>query len=327
MAQTFNDFMLECATYEYSKENYELMKECSELVLMEQYIENQRFYVENVAELTTEATFTEGYFAESVSDEKIQAITESFGEKIGKAADTIIKGIKNLIARIVKFFRSLSAKFSNTSKEGIELYKKLKEAKISAAQYEELGKKLASVCRSTGLTIYNQQNFTVELGVGGAVATKYLRYYQVAFADKTVKLGLEDSDDCVDGEVLAKILGRFVKAKKGYDFDSTMKLIESAKETGKKEGVIVYANDKVLEKVNTKLGECEKLCEYLEKVQLEKAQDVSKMREAWAKINAVVAATMRQYGGYAKYRQRSHQTIKEFLNGAAAAEKPADEKK
>lgn len=323
MAQTFNDFVAECASYPYSKENYELMKECSELVLIEQYVENQAYYAENVLEMDGEISFTEGYFIESASSERLEAITESFGEKISKVASTIANGFKRVIAGFINFFKKIGAKYSDSSKKSSEYYKKLKAANLSKEQYEEIGKGLASLCRSSGLVIYKAQPFSVELGVTGAVAATYLKYYQVALSTTTVKLGLEDSDNCVDAGALAKVMHKFVKGKKNYDFESVSKIIDSERAEGKKTGVVVYANDKAINKVVASLEESQKLAEYIEKAQTDKAKedgakaaDLSKMREAWAKINTTVAATIKQYNGYVKYRWRAFYEFDKVLGGA-----------
>ena len=75
MATTFRDFIVECDMYPHSLEAYELMKECCELQVTAQFLENQEFLQENAAILTDgNVTFTEGYFAETVDSATIESI-------------------------------------------------------------------------------------------------------------------------------------------------------------------------------------------------------------------------------------------------------------
>ena len=63
---TVGQFLKECSNYEYSKERYDLMKECSELELMEQFISDQKYMKENA--------MNDDYYSESVDDESLVAI-------------------------------------------------------------------------------------------------------------------------------------------------------------------------------------------------------------------------------------------------------------
>ena len=74
---TFRDFIYECENYEYSNEYYEIMKESSEVLLMENYIANQEYLKESVIP----DGISEGYFSEAADDDKIQQIMEAAEEK------------------------------------------------------------------------------------------------------------------------------------------------------------------------------------------------------------------------------------------------------
>lgn len=322
MAQTFNDFIAECVAYPYSRENYELMKEAAEIDIMSQYLENQAFYAENVAEDVFDVAYTESFFMESASDEQIQAIEESFGSKIKSFFAGIGKKISALIDKIIRFFKKIAAEFSKTSRVGIDYYKKLKEKKLTEEQYEGLGKDLESMAGSVGLKIYKRQKFEVDLGVRGSSTLKYLKYFQVALSNKTVFLGLQDSDDCVDADTLVKVMNKFTGDKKKADFDSTVKLIESARAEGAKSGVEVFANEDKIMKVVDALEKCKKKLsgQYMDTLESEigsakpgEVKDVSKFQSSWAMINATVGATLKQYAGYVKYRHRAFLAFDKLL--------------
>ena len=108
MAQTFNDFVAECEGYKHSKEHYDIMKECSEIALCEQFIEDQAYIAENVAELTGVVNFTESYFSEAASDDQIKALYEKVETKKGNVLARIWAALKKAVAAVVKFFKNIA---------------------------------------------------------------------------------------------------------------------------------------------------------------------------------------------------------------------------
>lgn len=141
MAKTFKDFMLECEMYPHSKENYDLMKECAELGIMEKYLEDQKFYQEHKEQLTAgDIAITESYFAEAVDENTMEAFTEKY-----KAASNSISGkIKNGLKRILKTFANLFAKIGNkfdeTTSAGQNVLKKLNGMKLTDEQVADIKK-------------------------------------------------------------------------------------------------------------------------------------------------------------------------------------------
>ena len=84
---TFGEFVREVELYEYSQENYDLVKECAELQVIGRYIDNQKFIAENAAFVESAGSvYGDGYFMESVSENDIQALEESFKTKAGNIA-------------------------------------------------------------------------------------------------------------------------------------------------------------------------------------------------------------------------------------------------
>ena len=101
---TVGQFLKECSNYEYSKERYDLMKECSELQLMEEFILDQKYMKENV--------MNDDYYSESVDDESLVLLQESFKEKImilrKKIMIKIILLIQKLMNTLSKFIKKLA---------------------------------------------------------------------------------------------------------------------------------------------------------------------------------------------------------------------------
>lgn len=127
-AYTYRDFLTECENYKHSNECYETMKEAAEIVLIEQFIIDQRFNARN------KETFTEGYLMESVSDEYIAEAEESLFKKAGALCKKIVDGIVKAVTNFFKWLKTSVTK----------LFKK-KEVKVEANKLsEEERKELAS---------------------------------------------------------------------------------------------------------------------------------------------------------------------------------------
>lgn len=127
-AYTYRDFLTECENYKHSNECYETMKEAAEIVLMEQFIIDQRFNAKN------KETFTEGYLMESVSDEYIAEAEENLFKKAGALCKKIANGIVKAVTNFFKWLKNSVTK----------LFKK-KEVKVEANKMsEEERKELAS---------------------------------------------------------------------------------------------------------------------------------------------------------------------------------------
>lgn len=110
---TVADFMYECLSFPYSKENYDLMVECSQIALMEQYIENQEFIKENAEVITNNKNiFTETYFQEA-DDIKKDNIKNKKNGAIAHIFLQIWKIICNLWKRFCKVFSTAWGKISN----------------------------------------------------------------------------------------------------------------------------------------------------------------------------------------------------------------------
>lgn len=130
--QTIRDFVEECKCYEYSTEYYNLMKEASEIDLMEKYLENQEFALENAEFINVEGgySFTEGMFIESSSVDLNQSyyLMEKKDKKKSGFFATIWKAIKRLFEKIANFFKKLfgaAQKSRSAKKEADKIWKKI----------------------------------------------------------------------------------------------------------------------------------------------------------------------------------------------------------
>lgn len=98
---TIRDFINECKNYQYSQEYYDIMKESAELLIMEQFVADQKFNKENTT------VFSEGYLTEACSEEQVESINESIKEKAGNLVNKIGTSLNNAIKAVKAFFKKL----------------------------------------------------------------------------------------------------------------------------------------------------------------------------------------------------------------------------
>ena len=105
MIKTYNDLILACESFGYSKEYYEMMKEAAEIDLMNIYVANQEYMAENTEAITESANVLEDYFQEAVSGETIKNIAKTAASKTANLAKKIWAKIKQVLKAIGNFFK------------------------------------------------------------------------------------------------------------------------------------------------------------------------------------------------------------------------------
>lgn len=130
---TFKDFTKECEMFEHSSEYWDMCKECSEIELTEQYINNQLIQRDYLAEtgiipLEERAQLTEGFFAEAATDDQLLTLMEEVEQKKEKWYKRIWNWIKDKIAKFAKWLHKCAT--------GTEL--------VTKAEYDALMAKMNS---------------------------------------------------------------------------------------------------------------------------------------------------------------------------------------
>jgi len=107
MSQTYGELMKEIVSMPYSKDMFNLEKECAELSVLESYIENQQYLSENFDD-----NVNVDYMLEAANESTIKKIMNSIGTKItniGKKIWDLFMNLLDMIGRaagaIVKWFR------------------------------------------------------------------------------------------------------------------------------------------------------------------------------------------------------------------------------
>lgn len=114
---TIQDVLNDCQSWDHSKEHFDLMKECSELRLMEQYLADQQYMLEMANDEVFKSFKESGMFAESASEDKLKAYREQADMKKQGIISKIIAGLKKLWNTIISFFKGLWKKITKADEK------------------------------------------------------------------------------------------------------------------------------------------------------------------------------------------------------------------
>ena len=108
MIKTYNDLKVYCENFQYSSEYYDLVKESMELDLMQCFIEGQYF-----VQYTESAALLDDVFMEVINPEKLTSIVNQVGTKAAAFGSKVIQKVKDLIPRMIRFFKAFAKKIMN----------------------------------------------------------------------------------------------------------------------------------------------------------------------------------------------------------------------
>lgn len=350
MAQTFRDFIVECELYPYSKENFDIMKECAELRLQEKYLENAR-YIASAASTFTEANgfhLSEGYFQESVDADFLEATEADAGKKKLGILGKIINGVKWLIGKLAKFFLFIGGKLEKLSEKFNPILDKIRAFDITKENAEALRDAIwakgTKAWNTTGLPFVNKLAFKYK-DVSGDVRAAIEYFCCICFApdeffikpgDTTGPINLADYDGMLRGSDITNIANHFVQCiKTGADTSSLQAKLQEKAEVIQKKGIIVE-NDKRIAEAATALEEVQKKLQEQEAIFKQKAADdaelggfdaenISAIQKALTAFTKSVGATQRFYADLAKFKADAVKNINAFIDGQNA--KAEDEEK
>lgn len=151
---TFGDYIKECELFPYSKENYDLIKEASELNLAAMYLENQEFIMEN-SELA--GSCVAGYMVEAADLTTVNDVKEKVSEKKNKWVEKARKVFNRIISAIKSFWNSIVNRFRKIS----DRCKKLKEdfavVKLTDEQKDQIKHIVNTAIEESGIPISDDQ--------------------------------------------------------------------------------------------------------------------------------------------------------------------------
>lgn len=203
---TIGDFVTEAALFDISKENFEFVKECGELQLMEIYAESVDYVTENAEELSDNEL---GMLVTEAAASK-----EGIGDKIkGKAKklwDLIVRLCKKVASAIASFFGKLTRVFPKKRTEKIARLEtacsNITEALAKAKKKDEKAPIVDAINKAIGSVLSaNEQNKEAAGEVAAAFTCS--RYPNVAKFLKAIG-GL----DGVDKEQARRAIGIMISS-------------------------------------------------------------------------------------------------------------------
>lgn len=351
MAKTFKDFILECEMYPHSKENYELMKECSELAIMEKYLEDQAFYQEHAEMLSAEdISITESYFQESVDQNTIEAFNEKYSAKTNSIGGKIKSGLLRIVKTFANLFAKIGNKFDETTSAGQNVLKKLNGMKLTDEQVSDIKNIVDSAKNkdSSNFPIAPNQpylkNVKLQYVSGDNSFSELKNDLAAALSDKVVVANVFATNSGTNvntetiGAVPVDVIRDTCKAViegNGHQIVGAMKALSSTWLDVKKHGMKINVNTKQIDKNAQELND---ICAKIEQMGKENAQVfgalagaagnaagaqenvgakvMQDMNSAYAAITACIGQSTRIYTKLNAYRQSVITGLSNYLKSA-----------
>lgn len=358
MAQTFRDFVIECELYPYSKENFEIMKECSELRLQEKYLENARYIAASASMYTVENGYhlSEGYFQEAVDASFLEATEDAAEKKKVGIFGKILKGIQWLIGKLAKFFAFIAGKLDKLAGNTEKVAEKVQVFDISPENIENVKDALMLKGNSLLTSVKNISTTGIDItklhitGVAAEVVN-YIKYYlAILFGTDEIRIlpnntsgplnladYVTDTTGIVDIGTLNEVINVISSVKNEKYMVSTSALtgaiarFDKAVETTKKTGVDISLKPAKIQEIQAQLVKNQTAIEKLQKFVTDKSneqadfglvsQDLTMISTFISqKLTGAVSATIRFYSDLLKYKDQALKNLNELVDKAAPAE-------
>lgn len=345
---TFSDMICECEMYPYSKEYFEIMKECFELKLTAKAINNQLFLRENVNNLRSrEVVFTEGYFMESSSDETLEIIMEDFNSKVEKLESFFKKKFEKICSGFIALLKKLGIKFDNLRPQAKMVYKKLSQHKFSISDIQQLetiiNTELEKYKHSFRIR-HNQPGWesipiNTEDNSDSNKIAEIKNHLSPCISSKKVILDPSPSGDvntigALSAESIYAALKCLKNGKKvnAINCKNAKSLLEESWKKACKDGIEMKVSSESLASIANELS---KLNQTLfqktggssnindsvsnkAKDSNEKADDMDELRKVFAPINVCLSKTMTLYSGFLNYRYNVINKLNSFLDKSSS---------
>ena len=253
---TVKEFLLEYENYDHSKEHYDLMKECAELSLLNQYISNQEFMAENTEQLFGEdSSFNESYFCEKVDADTLKQLKEKAADKAGKIWGMIVAGVKKIVKAVVNFIPKLLDKLKRFSEDQKKIAEYLKKNKITKAQWEKFAKRAARLEENnkhfSNFDVPAEKRYSVKFEEGIPADFKdYGKYLYFLIETSHINVNINDVNDksskIIDMDDALALAGFLAKTERISDKEikKQKKKMETMIKGVNKHGLKLYVNHK-----------------------------------------------------------------------------------
>lgn len=183
MIKTYNDLIVACENFGYSKEYYEMMKEAAEIDLMNIYVANQEYMSENADYITECADVLDGYFQEATGSENVANVKKNAVGKSNNLFKRIWAKIKQIFRAIINFFRRFTG-HTEQHMARINAYKdllKIETSKIPGAS--EIVDKYEKKIRDLDIIVLDANGRPIKFGKPGAKSDNRIKVMQKVVTD------------------------------------------------------------------------------------------------------------------------------------------------
>ena len=344
MAQTFRDYIVELENYEFSREYFDLMKECAELELQEKFLENQEFAATYGCHYTEAAGYclTENYFAEAADEQQTETVKAEAGKKKVGIVRKILGLVKTALQKIAGFLRKMAKGLDSLAAKTDPIAKKLTKWNLTKEDATEIMTALKigandTYSKTVGPTVKSLKlKFT---NVEDSERTAILHCLNILFEDEMLYFSPKDNGSVLplsnyDGLVeINQLIEIIVKiSKSGSGILNSFSGLDGAVKAVKTKGLYVSFNKDKIEKGIEELQENLKLfeetfsAENIEKMILEgnlSDEEAAKWRSIPIKnatLMKSIAATIRFYNDIIKYRADVAKNLTKFISDKEAFE-------
>ena len=303
---TIQEVLTEYEFYTHSKEHYDLLREETELSLMEMYIEDQKFIMENA-----EAIKSTTMLFENASADSLQLVKEAAEEKAANLFVKIWNGIKKAISFVIKAFKKLFSKIFKSDKQIVNFCEK---HEFTQEELIKILKVNDSIPSFHGMVVFNRNgaNINVADDINLSNSEKGLCSSFINFAIGNVVNFNVKSSDIPNAVSIDRFIAAVNNMKSFLDKDSAIQIskdIDRALEDNNFIPVDIY-NDK--NNLANKISELEDLLKILEE-QKDKFQGSVNLRAAYENIVKVIPDTVKFYNGIILLHDKICTTIRSFM--------------
>lgn len=361
---TLKEFLLESELFRYSKEKYELDKTCSELAVMEQYIESQEFFMKNMKYTDGTIALSESTAFPLITSEVLDSLKEQYFVKLESVGRSIKKGFLAVINGIKSFFMKLVGKWDPLTKRGQAVLKELQKRTLTDADTKSIGEILSGVVSESKINLFDNQKFRAKVTLPGDTDGKIGNQLAAALSDSViiVEVALDGSREgiskedvlAMDGRTLLKALEILDDGFSESNVAAAWRKVSSAWAESKRKGLEVSVDTRIIKDVADKL---QKVIDELKLKEGEIAQKVTRdatlisaatggsdtstgrtiqagtaaatagITEFFSKLKGAIAPTMSVYNSIGTFRSQSISKLESFVKTGAKSDEKKDEKK
>jgi len=320
------------------------MKECGELLVMSQFLENQMF-MESHPELVGSSSFTEGYLTESVDSVTIEAIQESFAEKAKNIWSNIKKQFNKVLGAFIRFCKRVAPIFTKDCRRAEAIAHRLSSHKFTEPEIKEIVDTVSAARSKSEFVVGVHQPIKSIKFNAKSASVQNNNVKQMLAAALTTKYAFADANKTVSGNEIGALplsdIDRICLMIGKKDVTNIPNAIENAWTNAKRDDIRISVRGDDIEEVTNKLQTALDSIMKLSEKNEEDASSVEDrpgpsnvsryyedMRNILTKMVSATSNTMKIYTSYNSFRGNTLTALEKILSKAkddGAAEEPKKE--